>query len=151
MSQVFASGGQSIGASAYELIQKQSPPKEGRAHRHSSWWLSSFRRAPEAPILDSPAMRCQVCIMSKSHESPKTKSLCPIWRQKVEFPFGANCAHLEQKMQRLKRPESRGFPGAPLGLQWLRSCLPMLVVGDAGWILVGELRPHLPRGQKNKT
>ena len=50
--------------------------------------------------------------------------------------------------------ETTGFKGEYRGLtslvvQWLRLCLPMQEVRVRS--LVGELRSHMPRGQKTKT
>ena len=52
---------------------KAKPPKAGRVQTQqlAAEYLSV---APEAPAVDSPAVRCPVCIMCKSHQSPKTTS-----------------------------------------------------------------------------
>ena len=43
----------------------------------------------------------------------------------------------------------KNIRGASLAVQWLRLCLPMQGVQVQS--LVGQLRSHMPRGQKTKT
>ena len=63
------------------------------------------------------------------------------------FPLGANCAHLEQTMQHLKRPASRGFPGGSV-VKTSPSAADGRGCGlDPGW----EAKPHLPCGQNIET
>ena len=100
---------------------------------------------------------CTLEPMNYNYGSPLAYSLCSTTREATQWE--ACTRQLEQARVQQQRPtvakryRNQSFKkkilGTSLAVQWLRPHLPMK--GLQVWSLLGELRSHMPQGQKTKT